>query len=366
MRRSDPATPRSWRPGDREVPCVRDTRRELNAVELLTRVHARNLVEWARSRPDVLVLSADLTSSTEIDLFRDTYPDRFLSMGMTEQAMMSVAGGLAREGFRPFVHTFAVFMYRRALDQIAMSIAYPNLPVRMFGFLPGILTPGGVTHQAIEDVAVMRALPNLTVVECGDATDVESVLDAVDPVPGPVYVRMLRGEIPRLFPAGDRLRLNRARVVSEGDDVALLTTGICTEEAMRATAVLRERGVSAAHLHVSTLKPFSDPTVVTTLGRVRRGVVTMENHTVMGGLGTAVAEVMAERGMAVPLRRLGLPDQFAHGASAHYLQKEYGLDALALVRAVEQLLGRPLGIEEEDLAAVRLNPVHSDAKAEAL
>ncbi len=153
--------------------------------EIVSRVHAKNLVKWAADKPKVLVLSADLTSSTEIDLFRDTYPDRFLSMGIAEQNMLSFAAGLAREGFIPFVHTFAVFIYRRAYDQIAMSVAYPNLPVRMIGFLPGITTPGGATHQAIEDIAIMRALPNMTVLECGDATEVESVLDVIEKINGP-------------------------------------------------------------------------------------------------------------------------------------------------------------------------------------
>ncbi len=147
--------------------------------EILSKVHAKNLVKWAADKPKVLVLSADLTSSTEIDLFRDAYPDRFLSMGIAEQNMLSFAAGLAREGFIPFVHTFAVFIYRRAYDQIAMSVAYPNLPVRMIGFLPGITTPGGATHQAIEDISIMRALPNMTVLECGDATEVESILEVI-------------------------------------------------------------------------------------------------------------------------------------------------------------------------------------------
>ncbi|MCX7679753.1 MAG: transketolase, partial [Spirochaetes bacterium] len=139
-------------------------------MKIESRVHAKNLIQWAQHHPNAVVLSADLTSSTEIDLFREMYPDRFLSMGIAEQNMLSFAGGLAREGFIPLVHTFAVFIYRRAFDQIAMSVAYPNLPVKMFGFLPGITTPGGATHQAIEDLAAMRALPNMTVLETGDAT----------------------------------------------------------------------------------------------------------------------------------------------------------------------------------------------------
>lgn len=335
-------------------------------MEVVSRVHARNLVAWAKDRPEVLVLSADLTSSTEVDLFRDAYPDRFFSMGMTEQNMMSMAGGLAREGFRPFVHTFAVFIYRRALDQVAMSVAYPNLPVRMFGFLPGILTPGGATHQAIEDAAVMRALPNMTVLETGDATDVESVLDAAEKVPGPVYVRTLRGEIPRLFPKDQPMRLGRARTLSEGDDVLLVTSGICTEEAMRVTSVLQARGLSVGHLHVTTLKPLDDPAIVEAATRARHGVITMENHTVIGGLGSAVAELLTNADTGRRLIRLGIEDTFAHGASPRYLMREYGIDALALAGAVERLTGERLGITEEELGAVRVEAAHSEAKAEAL
>lgn len=335
-------------------------------MEVLSKVHAKNIVKWAADKPNVVLFSADLTSSCEADLFRDTYPDRFFSMGLTEQNMLSMAGGMAREGFFPYIHTFAVFIYRRALDQIAMSVAYPNVPVRMIGFLPGIMTPGGATHQAIEDVAVMRALPNMTILETGDVTEVESVLDVAQAIEGPVYVRMLRGEIPRLFDASEPFVFNKARVLSRGDDITLITSGICTEEAMRATNILKEKGVSIEHLHISTLKPFTDPQVLESCAKAKRGVITMENHTVIGGLGSAVAEVMAENGIGRKLVRIGLQDTFAHGASKPYLMREYGLDAMALVSKVEGLMGLDYGISESDLAAVRLVAVHSEAKAEAL
>ena len=335
-------------------------------MDILSRVHARNLVEWARERPEVVVLSADLTSSTEADLFRDTYPERFFSMGMAEQNMLSFAGGLAREGLVPFVHTFAVFLYRRALDQLSMSIAYPNLKVRLLGFLPGITTPGGATHQATDDIAILRAIPNLTIVETGDATEVESVLAAIADVPGPVYLRMIRGEIPRLFPQSEPLVLNRARILAEGGDICLITSGICTEEALRATAVLREKGIGILHLHVSTLKPFDDPAIVEAIAATRYGVITLENHTIAGGLGSLVAERIAEAGLGRRLLRLGLPDCYAHGASRQYLMREYGLDAQSLVEAVERLMGCRLGIEPSDLAMVRIEPAHSAARAEAL
>lgn len=335
-------------------------------METVSRPHARNFVPWAADKPRVLVLSADLTSSCEADDFREAYPDRFFSLGMAEQNMMSFAAGLAREGFYPYVHTFAVFICRRPFDQVAMSIAYPNLPVRLIGFLPGITTPGGVTHQAIDDIGLMRLLPNMTVLDCGDATDVESVYDVAQAVHGPVYVRMLRREAPRLFDADQPLRLNHARVLRTGSDVTVFSSGICTEEAMRATQVLADRGVSLTHVHVSTLKPFTDPQIIQAVEAARHGVITIENHSVLGGLGTAVAERMAEAGIGRRLVRLGLQDQYAHGASLPYLMKEYGLDAMALVRAVERLLDTRLNLIDEDLAAVRLETTRTVDKAEDL
>lgn len=336
------------------------------AVEIVKRPHVKNFIEWAKDKPRVVVLSADLTNSCEVGEWRTTYPDRFFSMGMAEQNMMGFAAGLAREGYYPYIHTFAVFIYRRPLDQLQMSIAYPNLPVRLIGFLPGITTPGGVTHQAIEDVAVLRAVPNMTILETGDATEVETVLDVAQAVDGPVYVRMLRGEIPRLFLKTEPMAFNTARVLSQGTDVTIVSSGICTEEAIRATAALRERGVSIQHLHISTLKPFTDPLVTDAIAKAKHGVITMENHTIIGGLGSAVAEIMAEAGTGKKLVRLGLKDTYAHGASRHFLMKEYGLDAISLVGAVESLVGQHFGLSDDDLAAVRLTAVHSEAKAEAL
>lgn len=335
-------------------------------MEIVKRPHAVNLVRFAAARKELLVLSADLTSSCEANDFRDAFPERFFSLGMAEQNMIGFAAGLAREGFVPYVHTFAVFICRRAFDQVAMSAAYPNLRVRLVGFLPGITTPGGVTHQAIDDVALMRAVPNMTVLECGDATDVETVLDAAHGVDGPVYLRMLRGEVPRLFSADEPFAIGRARVLAEGGDVAVLTSGICTEEALRAAAVLRDRGVALTHLHVSTLKPFADRAVLDAAAAARYGVITLENHGTTGGLGSAVAEAMAEAGIGKKLVRLGIKDTYAHGASRPYLMRELGLDALALAAGVERLVGSKLSIKEEDIGAVRLPELGAAAKAEDL
>ena len=170
-------------------------------VEIVNRPYAKAFEAFATARAEVLCLSADLTSSCEVDGFRDRHPEQFLSLGMAEQNMLSFAGGLAMQGFRPFIHTFSVFLYRRPYDQLINSIAYSNRKVRLMGFLPGITTPGGITHQAIEDIAVLRAVPNMTILETGDATEVETVLEVADSIDGPVYVRILRGEV-RVVPAG--------------------------------------------------------------------------------------------------------------------------------------------------------------------
>lgn len=310
-------------------------------LEMTSRTHARNLVTWAADKPRVVVLSADLTASCEADDFSAAYPDRFFSLGMAEQNMMSFAGGMAREGFEPWIHTFSVFLCRRPYDQVAMSIAYPNLKVRMVGFLPGITTPGGVTHQANDDLALMRVLPNMTVLECGDATDVESVLDVAHNVDGPVYIRMLRGEVPRLFPADQPMQLNAARILSQGTDLTIISSGICTLEAMRVAHAASQHSLSVQHLHVSTIKPFDDPAVLHALHNAGRGVIVVENHSIIGGLGSAVAEMMAENAVGVPLVRLGLQDVYAQGAGREYLMAKHGIDSAAIGRAVENLLGLP-------------------------
>lgn len=336
------------------------------SFEVVARPHQENFLAWSKDKPQVVVLSADLTNSCEVGVWRDTYPERFFSMGMAEQNMLGVAAGMAREGLEPWLHTFSVFLYRRPLDQLQMSVAYPSLPVRLVGFLPGIMTPGGVTHQAIEDIAILRAVPNMTVLEVGDATEVESVIEIAHAIDGPVYIRQLRGEVSRIFPREEPIIFNHARHLSSGNDVSLLTSGIMTEEALRALPLIKDKGVGVDHLHISTLKPFSDPQVVQSVSNAKHAVITMENHSIVGGLGSAVAEVMAENGVGTPLHRIGIRDTYAHGASQKYLMAELGLDARALVTAVEKALGKSLGISDDELSDARIIDVHSSAKAEAL
>jgi transketolase len=333
-------------------------------VEMVSRPYASAFEAYATANPDVLCLSADLTSSCEIDGFRDRHPDQFISLGMAEQNMMSFAGGLGLAGYRPFLHSFGVFLYRRPYDQLIASVAYPRRKVRLMGFLPGITTPGGMTHQSIEDISVMRSIPNMTILETGDATEVESICEAADSIDGPVYCRVLRGSIPRLFDTP--IQVGQMRELALGEDILVVTSGIATEEALRARAALEASGVSIRHLHINTIKPFGEEALLDHIGSVKKGVVVLENHVTEGGVGSLVAEIMADNGVGKRLVRLGLRDTYAHGGSRAYLMGYYGLDAAALVGGIEKLLGSKTGITEEQLISTRIEAVHSAVKAEAL
>lgn len=325
------------------------------------KVYDRSFVKWAKDKPEVVALSADLTGGCELRQFQATYPDRFYSMGIAEQNMHSFAGGMASEGYIPFVHTFAVFIYRRSLDQINMSIAHPNAKVRLIGSVPGVTSPAGATHQAIDDIGVMRTVPNMTILECGDATDVESLFTVTEEIDGPVYARILRGEIPRLFDTP--MKLGESRVLNEGKDIVLLSSGVCTEEAMRAVGALKEKGMSVQHLHVTCMKPFNDEKMMEAIAESKYGVVTMENHNVLGGLGSIVADKMAELGLGKKLHKVGIRDEYMHGGSKLYLMKRYGIDAMSLVKNIEQFVKEKLEITEQMLEAFHFELVDSETRA---
>ncbi len=316
-----------------------------------TKPYGRALVDLARRRDDVLCLSGDLTRQCEVDLFQAELPERFIHAGMAEANMMGMAGALARCGHIPFVHTFGVFATRRPFDQIANAIAYPGLPVRIIGFMPGVSTPGGPSHQATDDVALMRALPNMTVVDVADAVEVRQVVTAIVDVPGPVYVRLKRGDIPVIFDEGHVLRLGRAEVLVPGNDVALFASGMMLAAALAAARALGERGVCVSVINVATIKPLDTATVQGAVAEARI-VVTAENHSVIGGLGSAVAETIAEAGLGRPLRRIGLRDTFAEGSlTSPYLFDKYGLSTRTLIETIWSALGRPGPAPDAPVAA---------------
>ena len=302
--------------------------------------YGRALLELARVREDIICITGDLTRQTEIDLFQAEFPERFIHAGMAEANMVSMAGALARRGYMPFVHTFGVFATRRPLDQIVNSVAYPNLPVRIVGFMPGVSSPGGPSHQAIEDVALMRAIPNMTVVDLADATEIAKALPAIADVPGPVYLRLKRGEIPVVFDDDHEFALTSAQVLIAGEDVVLLASGMMVTAALGAAAALEAAGVSTAVVNVPVIKPVDAGTIIRVATRAR-AVVTAENHSIIGGLGSAVAETLAEAGLGRRVARVGLRDTFAEGArTAPPLFRKYGLSSQDIAAAAWRALGR--------------------------
>jgi transketolase len=338
--RTEPATgPRTEPAIVPEIASATGLRRPPYPTVLKPYGHA--LVELAAERADIVCLTGDLTRQCEIDLFQAAHPERFIHAGMAEANMMGVAGALARDGFIPFVHTFGVFATRRPLDQIINAIAFPRLPVRIVGFMPGVSSPGGPSHQAIDDVALMRAIPHMTVVDVADAIEARQVARAIVDIDGPVYLRLKRGETPVIFPDDHRLSLDKAKVHVRGTDLALLASGMMLAPALEAARLLASRGVSVSVTSVPVIKPL-DAATVTEVAAAARAVVTAENHSVIGGLGTAVAEALAEAGLGRPLRRIGLRDTFAEGArTGPWLLRRYGLSTQAITDTAWDVLGQP-------------------------
>jgi transketolase len=294
----------------------------------------------ARRREDIVCLGADLTRQTETDMFRDQLPERFYNVGMAEANAVGIAGGLARAGHTVFFNTFGVFATRRCLDQIAMAVAYPALNVKIVGFMPGLSSPGGPSHQAIEDVALMRALPNMTVVDVADATETRQAVPAIAEIDGPVYLRLKRGEIPVIFDDDHEFSLSRAHVISEGTDLLIVASGMMLAAALRAASELRSHDIDVGVVNVRVIKPLDTVTILRASARVR-AVVTAENHSIVGGLGSAVAEALAESAAGCRLARVGINDRFAESGSRSYLFSRYGLSVQRIVDRAWQELGRP-------------------------
>ena len=308
------------------------------AATPVPRYYGETLLELARQRPQIVCLGADLSFSTETDLFRDTLRDRFFNAGIAEANMMGVAGGLARSGLQPWVHSFCVFATRRCYDQIAMQVAYPRTDVKIVGYLPGLSTILGVSHQAIDDIALMRALPNMTIIEPSGPAQVPAAVRAAADHHGPVYLRMTRAAA--ALPVGtpwQGLAIGRIQPLSEGRDAVLLASGLTVAPATAAVAMLRAEGFAVALANVHTLKPL-DTAYVRDIAQTHPLIVTVENHSVIGGLGSAVAEVMAEVGTGARLLRLGVQDCFAEGASTAYLFEKHGLSAIGIAASLRAAL----------------------------
>jgi transketolase len=303
----------------------------------LRQVFGETLVELGETYPDLLVLDGDLANSTMADNFAQAYPDRFLAMGIAEQNMAGTAAGLAAVGFIPWISTFAAFAAKRDLDQVRLVIAQPGLNVKIQGAYSGLLTGfTGKSHQSVEDIAVFRAMPNMTVLAPADATEARLAMRAATAYRGPVYLRMTRDPSPVIFGPEHRFEIGKACVVREGTDVAIISTGVQTTRALEAADILAAQGTSVHLLHVSTLKPLDEEAVAEAAERTG-AVVTAEDHTIIGGLGGAVAEVLGER-RPTPMRRVGLRDTFGESGPNEALLEKYGLTARHVATAARDLL----------------------------
>ncbi|MEU9246855.1 transketolase C-terminal domain-containing protein [Streptomyces sp. NPDC048385] len=297
------------------------------------------LARLAEGRPDIVGLSADLAKYTDMHVFREAHPGRFFQMGMAEQAMLGAAAGLAESGLTPFASTYSVFATRRAYDFLCLDIAEPGLNVNVVGALPGLTTGYGPSHQATEDVAILRAMPGLTIVDPADSVDIEQAVPALASHPGPTYLRLLlRGAVPTVLDEYDyTFQLGRAAELRGGRDVLFVSTGLMTVRALTAARELERDRVDVAVLHVPTIKPFDHETVVREAAKGRL-VVTLENHSVVGGLAESVAACLAFARTTARIVPIALPDEFLAAGALPTLHDRYGLSVAAIKNRVRREL----------------------------
>ncbi len=299
--------------------------------------YGKALARYGAEYPELVVLDADLTGSTKTSLFADQYPERFIEMGIAEQDMIGTAAGLAAAGKIPFASTFAIFATGRAWDQVRNSVAYPQFNVKIAATHAG-LTVGedGATHQALEDIALMRVIPGMTVVVPADAVEAEQAVKALIEHVGPAYLRLGRGKVPVVLDVDYQFRLGQAVTLRLGEDLTIMACGIMVAPALEAAAELAKAGISARVLNVSTIKPL-DKAAVLQAARETGAIVTAEEHNVIGGLGSAVAECVVQA-HPVPMRRIGVQDSFGQSGTPDALLEEYGLTAAAIVQGAQEVL----------------------------
>ncbi|MEM7546254.1 MAG: transketolase family protein [Pseudomonadota bacterium] len=292
------------------------------------------LVEAAKTDERIVGLTADLSKYTDLYVFAEAFPNRFYQMGMAEQVMISAAAGLAREGFTPFATTYAVFASRRAYDFICMAIAEEELPVKVVCALPGLTTGYGPSHQATEDLAIFRGMPNLTIIDPCDATEIAQATHAIAAHPGPCYMRLLRGQVPDVLgPLGYQFRLGRAQMVRQGGDALIVSSGFMTMRALDAAKRLAAEGIEIGILHSPTIKPLDEATICEEAAKARL-VVTAENHSRIGGLGEAVASALMRNGVHPAFRQIALPDEFLDAGALPTLHDQYRISVSAVARQI--------------------------------
>ncbi len=321
--------------GEKTLPAPSGTGKKPKATR---DAYGEALLVLGRKRPDVVVLDADLSGSTKTGMFAREYPGRFFNLGVSEQDMIGTAAGLALAGKVPFASTFAVFETGRAWDQIRLVVCYSNTNVKLVASHGGITVgEDGASHQALEDIALMRALPNMRVIVPADAAETFSVIHEIAEMKGPVYVRLGRAKVPCVMPEGYSFKLGKAHVFRLGTDVNIIAAGIMVSVASEAAAMLGEQGIDAGVINMSTVKPLDEETLLRA-AEGSRLIVTAEEHSVIGGLGGAVCEFLSER-HPIPVRRIGVNDCFGCSGKPQDLLRLHGLTAEDIVRVTQEVLG---------------------------
>ncbi len=314
---------------------------ENNAPELpeMRDAFGQSLVDLGEKYKKMIFLDADLHTSTKATMFKNRFPQRFYQVGIAEQNLFGMAAGLALEGFMPMPSTFACFASRRALDQIAISIAFPGLNVKIPGSYVGIPTSrAGGSHNCIEDIAIMRAMPNMMVVDPGTNRELSSVMTAAAEHNGPVYFRITRYAVPELFGEGHTFEWGKGQVIREGTDVTLFGTGIMTHHNIRAAKALSEKGIDAEVIHLASIKPIDSDLIIRST-RKTKCAVTAENASVNGGFGDAVLTVLGEHN-PVSLKKIGVKDQFIESGGIEELFTHYNMQPSDIIAAAESVISK--------------------------
>jgi transketolase len=297
------------------------------------------LAELGAENENIVALDADLSGSTKTSVFAKKFPERFFNMGIAEANMVGTAAGLATSGKIPFVSTFAIFAVGRAWEQVRQSVAYPKANVKIAATHSGVTVgEDGGSHQSVEDIAIMRAVPNMTVIVPADGPETKQAIRAAAAHKGPVYIRLGRNKVPTIFGADYQFAIGKGCQLRDGVDLTFVTTGLMTAQALAAAETLAQQGVAARVVHIATIKPL-DQELILAAARETGAIVTAEEHSVIGGLGGAVAELLAEH-CPVPLKRVGIQDRFGLSGKGEELLKYFGLMPEDLVQAAQEVLLR--------------------------
>lgn len=299
--------------------------------------YGKALAKLAKTNDKVVVLDADLSKSTKTASFKEVCEERFINVGIAEQNMIGTAAGLAASGMIPFASSFAIFASGRAFEVIRNSVAYPKLNVKVAATHAG-LTVGedGATHQAIEDISLMRSIPNMTVLNPADGVEAEAAVLKAAEINGPVYIRLGRSKVPTIFDENYKFEIGKGVELSEGNDIAIIATGVMVAQALEAKETLAKEGINARVINIHTIKPL-DEEIIVKAAKETKAIITAEEHSIIGGLGSAVAEVVSEKAPVI-MKRIGVNDTFGESGDGSELMDRYGLNAKNIVKVAKELL----------------------------